>query len=217
VSVVQVAPDTPAASTLEPGDIITAVDGNAVTDEATLREAIASATAGEPLTLDVLRRAEAVQVQVTPTLIDGAPRLGVVPETVNPRVSLPVPVDVTTGPVGGPSAGLIIALTVYDSILPDVDLAGGRIIAGTGTIDENGIVGPIGGAGLKVIAAHRRGASIFLSPRANLAAAQAALPAGSAMQIVGVDTFDEARDALLDDQGDQQQAEATGEGCPYDR
>ena len=196
VSVVQVAPDTPAASALEPGDIITAVDGTAVTDESALREVIASATAGEPLMLRVTRRAEPVEVTVTPELIEGAPRLGVVPETVNPRVSLPVAVDVTTGPVGGPSAGLMIALTVYDSVLPGVDLAAGRTVAGTGTIDQSGVVGPVGGAGLKVIAAHRHEAAMFLVPRANEAEARAALPEGSSLEIVAVDTFDDAREAL---------------------
>lgn len=216
VSVVQVAPDTPAASALEPGDIITAVDGTAVTDEIALRDAVASATAGEPLTLRVTRRAEPVEVAVTPQVIDGAPRIGVVPETVNPRVTLPVDVDVTTGPVGGPSAGLIIALTVYDSVLPDVDLAAGRTIAGTGTIDQSGVVGPVGGAGLKVIAAHRREAAIFLVPRANAAEARQALPEGSALEIVAIDTFDDALTALASQRASDESTAAATEACPYD-
>lgn len=216
VSVVQVAPDTPAASTLEPGDIITAIDGSAVTDEAALRDAIASATAGEPLMLQVTRRAEPVEVSVTPQLIEGSPRLGVVPETVNPRVSLPVDVDVATGPVGGPSAGLMIALTVYDSVLPGVDLAAGRTIAGTGTLDQSGVVGPVGGAGLKVIAAHRRGAAMFLVPQANEAQARAALPHGSSLQIVPVATFTQAREALEESTSSARAPEgASRQECPY--
>lgn len=215
VSIVQVAPDTPAAATLEPGDIITAIDGNAVTDEAALREAVASATDGEPLSVRVTRRAEPVDVKVTPEVIDGAPRLGVIPETVNPRVSLPVAVDVTTGPVGGPSAGLMIALTVYDSVLPGVDLAAGRTVAGTGTIDQSGVVGPVGGAGLKVIAAHRSGAAIFLAPRANLAEARAALPEGSSLKIVGVETFSDAREALESESSAGSAEGAARKDCPY--
>lgn len=217
VSIVQVAPDTPAASTLEPGDIITAINGSAVTDEAALRKAVASATAGEPLTVRLTRRAEPVEVMVTPQVIEGAPRIGIVPETVNPRVSLPVAVDVTTGAVGGPSAGLMIALTVYDSVLPGVDLAAGRTVAGTGMIDQSGVVGPVGGAGLKVIAAHRRGASVFLVPQANLAEARAALPQGSALEIVGVDTFEDARKALESDATAAAAQNAPREGCPYDK
>ena len=217
VSVVQVAPDTPAASTLEPGDIITAVDGTAVTDETALREAVAAATAGEPLTLRVTRRAEPVEVAVTPAIIDGAPRLGVVPETVNPRVTLPVDVEVATGPVGGPSAGLMIALTVYDSVLPGVDVAAGRTIAGTGTIDQSGVVGPVGGAGLKVIAAHRRKAAIFLAPRANLEEARHALPEGSPLEIVAVDTFDDALEALAEVPAESATRDiAATADCPYE-
>ena len=70
---------------------------------------------------------------------------------------------------------MMIALSVYDQVLPGIDLARGRTVAGTGSIDEQGRVGPIGGAGLKVIAAHRKGADVFLAPAANIDAARQAL------------------------------------------
>ena len=215
VSVMQVAPDTPAAEALEPGDIITAIDGEAVTNESDLRDAVAAAEEGQALTLRVTRRTESVEVSLTPAIIEGAPRLGVVPETVNPRVTLPVGVEVSTGAVGGPSAGLTIALTVYDMVVPGVDLARGRTVAGTGTIDQDGTVGSVGGAGLKVIAAHRRGASLFLVPAANAAEAAAAVPDGSALEVVPVTSFDDAV-AALEQGADTGGTPPAREPCPYD-
>ncbi len=75
--------------------------------------------------------------------------------------------------VGGPSAGLMFALTVCNSLSP-TDLTGGRRIAGTGTIDADGVVGPIGGVEEKVVAAEDAGAAYFLAPPANYPAALAA-------------------------------------------
>ena len=216
VSVLQVAPDTPAADALEPGDIITAINGEAITNESDLRDAIAGAEEGDALTLRITRRTETIEVPVMPEIIEGAPRLGVVPETVNPRVTLPADVNVSTGAVGGPSAGLTIALTVYDMVLPGVDLARGRMVAGTGTIDQEGRIGPVGGAGLKVIAAHRRGASVFLVPAANANEARAALPAGSTLEIVPVASFDDAVTALEQDTETAGTKPDAREGCPFD-
>ncbi|MGT2744389.1 SepM family pheromone-processing serine protease [Streptococcus phocae subsp. phocae] len=65
--------------------------------------------------------------------------------------------------VGGPSAGLMFTLNIYDQINQE-DLRKGRVIAGTGTIDKDGKVGDIGGAGLKVVAAAKAGADIFFVP-----------------------------------------------------
>jgi PDZ domain-containing protein len=215
ISVLQTAPDTPASEVLQPGDIITAVNRTAVTMEAELREAVGSVPVGEPLLLEITRGGEDIEVEITAVEADGSPVIGVIPETVNPRVTLPVAVDVASGATGGPSAGLTIALTVYDQVLPGVDLAAGRVIAGTGTIDHSGRVGPIGGVGLKVIAAARAGAEIFLAPAANYDEAVAALPADSSMEIVKVDTFEQARQALEAGAANgAQKAEDTPE-CPY--
>ncbi|MBC3992871.1 hypothetical protein H8N00_29170, partial [Streptomyces sp. AC563] len=58
------------------------------------------------------------------------------------------------------------------------DLTGGRIISGTGTIDANGKVGPVGGVGLKPKAAKRDGASVFLVPREQCSDVTEELPKG---------------------------------------
>ncbi|MPZ71716.1 MAG: PDZ domain-containing protein [Nitriliruptorales bacterium] len=193
-----VAPGSPAAESLAQGDVIVRVDGRPIGTEVELRHVIQSTPAGEPLTIEVQREGRTVTVEVAATEVEGTPQIGVVPQTLNQRVTLPLEVDVLSGPIGGPSAGLMVALAVYDKVLPDVDLAAGRVVAGTGTIDATGRVGTISGVGHKVIAAHRRGAEVFFAPVATVEAARAALPDGSQLQIVPVESFNDARRALLD-------------------
>ena len=84
------------------------------------------------------------------------------------RLDYDLPVDVTlrTGNVGGPSAGLMFSLAIYDALTPG-ELTGGKNIAGTGTMDDEGVVGPIGGIRQKLIGARRAGADFFLAPADN--------------------------------------------------
>ena len=216
VQVVRILPGTPAAELLRPGDVIRSIDGSAVAVEADLRDVIEDAEVGTPLRLQVQRDGEVLDVDVAPELVQGMPVIGILPQTLHPRVNLPVDVEVATGPIGGPSAGLMIALTVYDKVLGDVDLAAGRIVAGTGSISQDGRVGPIGGIGLKILAAEARGADVFLAPAADYRAAIAAVPNGSPLRVVPVETFDEARDALLETTGEiSRTGGAPSEACPY--
>ncbi|MFF3836134.1 S16 family serine protease [Streptomyces sp. NPDC001930] len=83
--------------------------------------------------------------------------------------------------IGGPSAGLLFSLGIVEKLDGDGaggDLTGGRIIAGTGTIDAAGAVGAVGGVSLKTQAAARDGATVFLVPKAECSDAQAELPKG---------------------------------------
>ncbi len=104
-----------------------------------------------------------------------------------------VEVNLRLADVGGPSAGLLFALGIVDKLDGD-DLTGGRRIAGTGTIDADGKVGPVGGVPLKTQAAKRDGATVFLVPEAECEAARAELPEG--LRLVPVATLDGALDAL---------------------
>ncbi|AZM61956.1 MULTISPECIES: S16 family serine protease [unclassified Streptomyces] len=109
-------------------------------------------------------------------------------------------IDVTLrlADVGGPSAGLLFSLGIVDKLDGDGsggDLTGGRVIAGTGTIDEDGTVGPVGGVPLKTQAARRDGATVFLVPEAECADARAELPEG--LRLIPVTTLDGAVDALI--------------------
>ncbi|WP_030868608.1 S16 family serine protease [Streptomyces sp. NRRL S-37] len=100
--------------------------------------------------------------------------------------------------VGGPSAGLLFSLGIVDKLNGDGsggDLTGGRIVAGTGTIDADGTVGAVGGVPLKTQAARRDGATVFLVPKAECSDARAELPEG--LRLVPVTTLKSAVDALI--------------------
>lgn len=196
VDVVDVIADTPADGVLRPGDVIVAVDGRPVTTDTELVEAI-DGTA--PLDLRVERDGTEVVEEVAPAVqeIDGErrPVIGVRIMTHAPQLHLPFDIDIASGQIGGPSAGLMTGLAVFDLVDGD-DLAGGRRIAGTGTLGLDGTIGTIDGIELKVAAAAREGADVFIAPVAQAPVARAALPPGSPMAVVGVDTFDGARAEL---------------------
>ncbi|GGZ75094.1 S16 family serine protease [Streptomyces bluensis] len=100
--------------------------------------------------------------------------------------------------VGGPSAGLLFSLGVIDKLNGDGsggDLTGGRVIAGTGTIDAAGEVGPVGGVALKTQAAHRDGATVFLVPKAECSDAKSELPKG--LRLIPVTTLKGAVNSLM--------------------
>jgi PDZ domain-containing protein len=196
VDVVEVIDDSPAQGVLRAGDVITAVDGTPVTTDAELVETI-DGTA--PLDLRVRRDGAEVVEEVTPALreVGGEQRpvIGIRITTHASQLQLPFEVDVASGQVGGPSAGLMTGLAIFDLVVDD-DLADGRRIAGTGTLALDGTVGTIDGIDLKVAAAAREGADVFVAPAPQAAEARAVLPPGSPMTVVAVDTFDDARTAL---------------------
>ncbi|MET9295543.1 S16 family serine protease [Streptomyces sp. NPDC003077] len=106
-------------------------------------------------------------------------------------------VDMRLEKIGGPSAGLMFALGVVDKVAGDgrgKDLTGGRTIAGTGAITPDGKVGVVGGVALKIQAAGRDGASVFLVPKGECADAEAGRPDG--VRLIPVTTLAGAVDAL---------------------
>ena len=127
------------------------------------------------------------------------------------EVNSPVKVAFSTEGVGGPSAGLMFTLAIYDQVYGE-NMRNGRVIAGTGTIESDGSVGDIGGAGLKVISAAQAGAEIFFVPNNPVdeavkkkdpsaktnyeEAKEAAKKIGTDMKIVPVTTLQEAIDYL---------------------
>jgi Lon-like protease len=193
---------SPAYGVLRGGDVIVAIDGVPIATGDEVRTFVDDT---EPLVVRFTRDGSAHEVRLSPHLlsVDGQerPALGLRLDTLNSRVNLPVPVSVTSGRIGGPSAGLMIALAVYDQSDPSTDLAAGRRIAGTGTLTGQGAVGRIGGIDLKALAAHRRDADIFLAPESQAEAAKQRLPRNSRMQVVPVSTFDGAVQHLLETAG----------------
>lgn len=197
VMVVEVLTRSPADGVLRAGDVITEVNGTAVPTDAALIDAI-DGTA--PLRLGVLRSGESLTETVRPQVreVNGVrrPVVGVRITTHEPEIHMPLAIMVASGQVGGPSAGLMISLAVYD-LLDEGDLASGRRIAGTGTLALDGTVGRIDNIEFKVAAALRDDADVFLAPASQAEAARSAVPPGRDLQVIGVDTFDDARTVLM--------------------
>jgi Lon-like protease len=103
--------------------------------------------------------------------------------------NLPVKVTIETENIGGPSAGLMFALSIIDRLTPE-DLTGGRRIAGTGEISVDREVLPIGGVAEKLVAARRQGATVFLIPKDNCPDVRGRVPSG--LRLVRVATLDDA-------------------------
>ncbi|MGC4803593.1 YlbL family protein [Micromonospora sp. DT233] len=190
VQVKTVAADGPSASALRPGDVVTSVDGTPVTSAGRLTELIRAEPAGSVLTIGYTRAGAADTAQVTSREQDGRPRIGVEIDQQQPH---PFTLSIDLGDIGGPSAGLMFALGIVDKLEP-ADLTGGKIIAGTGTIDDEGRVGPIGGIAQKLVGAKQSGAKVFLVPQDNCA--EAVRNAQPGLPLLKVSTLDDALTAL---------------------
>jgi PDZ domain-containing protein len=159
----------PAYQRLQPGDLIETVDGVAAPDAASVGRQIRSHEPGERVRFVVLRNRERVEVTVDSVESASQPDTAVVGITVGRGYRYQPRIRFDLGQrLGGPSAGLVFALAIYDKITPG-DLLGGQHVAGTGMIDPTGQVGSIGGVQEKVAAAEHAGAIAFLVPTANCA------------------------------------------------
>lgn len=191
VTVRNVVAGGPSEGVLEPGDIVTKVDGEQVTTAPKLTELVRSKPAGTTLTIEYTRDGKPATARITTRANpDEPPRIGVEIESKQPH---PFELKIDLEKIGGPSAGLMFALGIIDKIEED-DLTGGKIIAGTGTIDDEGNVGPIGGIAQKLVGAKEAGAVYFLTPADNCEEAKANAQPG--LPLVKVSTLDEALAAL---------------------
>ncbi|MDN8548594.1 PDZ domain-containing protein [Microbacterium sp. NM3R9] len=189
VRVFQVAEDSPATGVLEQNDVIRSVDDQPVTTTRSLRDAI-NAGDGAPVALGVERDGELRTVEVTPTeaTVEGEKRW-VIGVTITPDYAFPIEVTLQLDNVGGPSAGMMFALGIIDTLTPG-ELTGGEQFAGTGTIDAEGAVGPIGGIRQKLFGAKSAGAEWFLAPERNCGEVVGHIPDG--LRVFSVADLDDA-------------------------
>jgi PDZ domain-containing protein len=185
-----VVPNCPADGKLYPGDIITSVDGNAVHTAAQASTLFDKIPDNQPLHFDLNVDGNAVQETFTRAPCGPKDEKLVGISMID---AFPIDVTYTSDEIGGPSAGLMWALGLYELLTPE-DITAGRTIAGTGEIGPDGTVYPIGGIQDKVIAAQRAGATIFLAPKGNMDELQG-VDTGD-MQVIPVKSFDDALQAL---------------------
>lgn len=193
VEVVEAVEGAPAEGLIEPGDIILAADGAGVRSATELRARIQEG-GGAPVELTVQRAGEERKIEVTPErhAADGADTwlIGV---SLTTQYDFPIDVKIQLDNVGGPSAGMMFALGIIDE-LTEEELTGGKDIAGTGTIDAAGTIGPIGGIRQKLYGARDAGAQYFLAPAANCDEVVGHVPDG--LRVIRTATLDESLTAL---------------------
>ncbi|MEU9630836.1 PDZ domain-containing protein [Streptomyces luteogriseus] len=200
---------SPAEGKLHAGDVIKAVDGTAVKEPADVAKLVTEHKPGQEVRFTIVPAKEQVTAEkekrtptgtqditmTTTTSDDTGEKRAIVGISAGTDHTFPFTIDIKLADVGGPSAGLMFALGIYDKLTPG-SLTGGKFVAGTGTIDDAGKVGPIGGIEMKTVGARAKGAQYFLTPADNCAAAAKDTPDG--LILIKVGTIKDALGALKD-------------------
>ncbi|MDY0405978.1 SepM family pheromone-processing serine protease [Virgibacillus sp. 179-BFC.A HS] len=200
VYVVSTVKGMPADGKLKSGDRITGVDGRDIKEANDLINYVQTKKPGNTLSFAIERDGEKRTEKIgLKEFKDQKGKIGIGIQLVTDRsVSVKPEVHFKSGDIGGPSAGLMFSLKIYDELTKQ-DLTHGLQICGTGEIDYDGNVMRIGGIDKKVIAADKAGCNIFFAPNERGAkesnykvAKKAAKEIGTDMKIVPVDTFQDA-------------------------
>lgn len=211
VYVMNVLPESEFVEELQMGDTVVEIDGHRFESSDEFIDYVADREVGD--TVEVVYERNGEEYEATGALIEletGLPGIGI-SLVDNTTVVTDPEVEIHSGEIGGPSAGLMFALQVY-SLLEENNLRNGQDIAGTGTISEDGTVGRIGGVDKKVVVADQEGASIFFVPNDEVTeehlaanpdyqsnyeeALETAEEIGTDMEIIPITHFEEAIDYL---------------------
>ena len=195
VAVHDVVGDSAAQGIIEAGDTILQVAGQAVETPSDVQKLVRARKPGDTVTLTLNRGGDDLAVEVTlgeNPHEKGQPMLGIL-MTSEPAGGLDVHYNLND--IGGPSAGMMFSLAVIDKLTPG-QLNGGAFVAGTGTINDAGEVGPIGGIEHKIRASRDAGAQLFLAPKGNCDIAAGAK--SGEMVVAAVETIDDAVKAMED-------------------
>ncbi len=197
VKVVDLMEDSPARNILQPGDIILELDGEKGLLAEELVENIQEKQPGESVTV-TFKRNDKIFTEAIPTAThpedENKAGLKIYIRTLRWEPELPVDIEIDTGKIAGPSAGLMFVLEIINQ-LTSYDISNGKKIAGTGTINLKEEIGPIGGVKQKIAAAEDVGADIFFVPSENID--EARLVARD-VQLVEVNSLDEVLNYLKD-------------------
>ena len=191
IYIAQVTADSPSSGKLVAADFVISVDGQRLTSIEQLRSIITAWDEVSSVEVTVNRNGIEVTEEVTPVKdAEGNYRLGIL---VGYKYDFPVDVELQLGEVGGPSGGMMFALGIIDRLTPG-DMTGGLHIAGTGTIQQSGVVGPIGGVVLKLHGAKAAGATVFLAAAGNCPEIVGNEPEG--LRVVKIEKLSDAVSAL---------------------
>ena len=198
VLVVGLLDDSPVKGKLIKNDLIISINNELVRSTSEFISMLRSYEIGDIINIGLIRNEQELTIEtklIEHVEYENEPMVGFLASTPNQQFIFPFEVDIKTGNVGGPSAGMMMALNVYNLLTED-DITNGKKIAGTGTIVIDGSIGPVGGVKQKVIAAKRANAGLILVPIANYE--EASVFADDNTQIVAVDSFDNALNVIFD-------------------
>ena len=198
VLVVGLLDDSPVKDKLIKNDLIVSINNELVKSVSEFISMLRTYEIGDMVNIGLIRNEQEVTIEtklIEHVEYENEPMVGFLASTPNQQFIFPFEVDIKTGNVGGPSAGMMMALNVYNLLTED-DITNGKKIAGTGTIEIDGSIGPVGGVKQKVIAAKRANAGLILVPTANYE--EASVFADDNTQIVAVDSFDNALNVIFD-------------------
>jgi PDZ domain-containing protein len=191
VYIAEVLADAAASGKLVASDFIVSLDGQEISELEQLKSIVTEWDERRPIEVVVERDGEQITEMISPIKdAEGNFRMGIL---IGYKYEFPIEVNLEIGDVGGPSGGMMFALGIIDRLTAE-DLTGGLHIAGTGTIDQDGEVGPIGGVVQKLYGASRSGATVFLAPAGNCEEIVGNVPAG--LQVVKIGTLQDAINAL---------------------
>jgi PDZ domain-containing protein len=197
----------PAAAVLTAGDVLETVDDKKIESAVTLQDYLKAKKPGDSVKIKFIRSNIEKEASLTLALLpvdpadtEAKPRagLGIVPANVQSihADDEKKQVTVQAGEIGGPSAGLMFSLEIYNQLV-EGDITKGYRIAGTGTINDKGQVGPIGGIQHKIVAAEREGADYFFAPAENMKEAQTKADKIHAnLKVISVTTMEDALNYL---------------------
>ncbi len=198
IYVMAVVPDYPADGKLRVGDLIEQVDGEVLDQQDEFLNLLAEKKVGDSVKFAIERNQKEMEVSLELKLLpSNKPGIGISPMQ-DLDLSTDPKIEIDSEEIGGPSAGLMFSLEIYNQ-LTEADLTKGYKIAGTGTIDEAGKVGAIGGIEQKVVAASDADSKIFFAPVDGdnyQDAVKKAEKIKTKMIIVPVETFDDAVEYL---------------------
>lgn len=199
IYVLSVMEDGPADGLLRPGDRIIEIDKKSFDSSKGYTDYIQNKKVGDKIEVTLIRNEKKLTKTIVLAEIEqlGKPGIGI--SLVEDKIVVTNPeVEINTDKIGGPSAGLMFSLEIYNQLVAE-DVTKGYSIAGTGTISPDGTVGPIGGIEQKVVAADKAGADVFFAPyedgkkNSNYEnALKTAKDIQTKMEIVPVDTFSDA-------------------------
>ncbi|WP_158735467.1 SepM family pheromone-processing serine protease [Alteribacillus sp. YIM 98480] len=204
IRVTEVIEKMDASNHLQEGDLITELNGETLQTLEEMNALLEGKEAGEEVELTVQRgdqtKKETVKIDTFPEEMnaESSTGLGLLYPFTQRSVHFDPEVTIEAGAIGGPSAGLMFSLEIYNQ-LTEGDLTGGMDVAGTGSIDDEGNVGRIGGIAQKIVAADKSGVDIFFAPDDNIAdpsnyetAVKTAEDINADMKVVPVKKFDDA-------------------------